>query len=123
MSTLLVLASLKLKDAALVPQSSPLSWRWLDFIAPDDIDTICQASLCDLFQIWAYIKPIFATFQEEITFWSGDKSKHPMLIESPLDADFETMAEILSYAEFLVCELLCRLRPFLGGYFTTVMHM
>jgi len=123
MSALLVLASLKLKEAALELPSSPVSWPLLlvGSIAPNDIVTLCEASLCDLFQVGAYIKPMFDNLQEEITVQSS-KSKH-LMRRSPMDADFETMAKILSYVECLLCELLEKLRPLLGGRFETDMHM
>ena len=123
MSALLVVASLKLKEAALELQSSSVAWPLLlvGSIAPDDIVTLCEASLCDLFQVGAYIKPIFGNLQEEITVQSS-KSKH-LMGRSPMDADFETMAKILSYAECLLCELLEKLKPLLGNRFETDMHM
>ncbi|KAN0099790.1 hypothetical protein V8E51_013565 [Hyaloscypha variabilis] len=123
MSALLVLASLKLKEAALELQSSPVPWTWKLFgsIPPDDIITLCEASCCDLFQVGAYIKPIFSNLQEEITVQSS-KSKH-LMRKSQMDADFETMAKILSYVECLLCELLEKLRPLLGGRFETDMHI
>ncbi|KAE9364704.1 hypothetical protein N431DRAFT_489220 [Stipitochalara longipes BDJ] len=122
MSSLLLLASLKLKEAVLEFQPILGFWTSQEFLAPDDVDYLCQASLCDLFKMWKCIKPMFNTLQEDITFWSRDKTEVPLL-KSPLDANYKTMAEVMSYAECLLYELLRKLKPLLGGYFETDLHI
>lgn len=99
MSTLLILASLELKQAALQLQPSLAQRQMVDSAMPHGgIDDLCQASWCDLFDIWACIKPLFGTLQADLTFWSRYKKGRG----SPPDADYKTMAEALSYAVFAV---------------------
>ena len=96
--------------------------------------SIYKASLPKLLEFWALVVPPFAKLRQDITLWSLDKTKRESLsydgcglesqyMTSPFNADYNTMAEMISYAEVSLCEMLRGFQPLSGSSFEIDSHM
>jgi hypothetical protein len=115
MSTLLLFASTKLSEEVLRYGTVVEGWNLLFGLFPE-ADHTFRVSLFRLFEVWEVIESIFGKLKMDLALWSRNKTKS-QLTTSPLNADYKAMAEVLSYAEVALCEILSRLNIFLGSSF------